>query len=768
MKNYLKHHPWKVIEEDFHPEFNLVTESCLSIANGRMGQRASFEEQYSGETHQGFYLAGIFHTEKTRHNSSGNGYSAYSAKVLNSANWIGIDVSIDGEVLDLATCKLKGFKRVLNMKEGILERSFTARLVSGKEIKVKSTRFCSVVVPDVGAIRYSIQPLNFHGKITFTPYIDGDIMNRDAFGDEKFWVEISRHGKNKSGYVISETKNAAFRVCTGMKFNIQKNNAKVKFDSMIQEDEKYVGCTVEVPCVANDEIVLFKYSATTTSFYFDNSTLLTQSKDLVKASFKKGFEKLLEEHVEAWAKKWSGADITIEGDVALQQGIRFNIFHLFQTYTGADDRLNITPYGFSGEKNGGGASWNTEAYCLPFYLGTNDPNVARNLLIYRYKSLNKAIENASRIGFIGGAALFPLETVNGEECHHEPGMALHEVHRNGAIAYAIFDYVRYTGDVTFLGDYGLEILIGIARFWAQRAHWSSPQQKFVLHGVTGPNDYDINVNNNWYTNYIASWCLKYASEIVDFVRNNSPKKFDKILTNSGLRVKEEIATWQKIAENIYLPEDNQLRVFIQQDGYLEKELLNVDDLRPEHRPLYQKWSRDRILRSSLLKQADVLQGIYFFEDHFDEDTVRRNFDFYEPRTVHESPQSAAIHAILAAKLGKKEKAFEMYLRMARFNLDDYNDNTKDGLHIATMAGTWLTFVEGFGGLRAEKDLVSFNPYLPEFWQGYSFQLMWKGNYLQVRQSNIGTTIVNQGSKPLQIKVKGIVYEIGGQQELNVL
>src|SRR5690606_8232097 len=221
-------------------------------------------------------------------------------------------------------------------------------------------------------------------------------------------------------------------------------------------------------------------------------------------------------------------DIAIEGDLGAQQGIRFNIFQLYQTYTGEDERLNIGPKGFTGEKYGGATYWDTEAYCLPFYLATADQHVARNLLIYRYKHLEKAIENAQKLGFKDGAALYPMVTMNGEECHNEWEITFEEIHRNGAIAYAIYDYIRYTGDRDYLAEFGLEVLIGIARFWSQRVHWSERRQLFMMHGVTGPNEYENNVNNNWYTNYLAVWCLKYTLQALDYVEQNCASEYKKI------------------------------------------------------------------------------------------------------------------------------------------------------------------------------------------------------------------------------------------------
>jgi maltose phosphorylase len=387
--------------------------------------------------------------------------------------------------------------------------------------------------------------------------------------------------------------------------------------------------------------------------------------------------------------------------------------------------------------------------------------------VYRYKHLEKAIENGEKLGFKDGAALYPMVTMNGEECHNEWEITFEEIHRNGAIAYAIYDFIRYTGQKEYLIDYGLEVLIGIARFWAQRVHWSEPKQQYVMHGVTGPNEFENNVNNNWYTNYIAVWCLKYAIEAIGYVKNHAPEKYKELEAKTKFYELTETGQWKEIIEKMYFPRDDQRDVFLQQEGFLDKELLRVDQIPDGQYPIHQHWSWDRVLRSCYIKQADVLQGMYFFEDHFDEDAVRRNFDFYEPMTVHESSLSPCVHAILAAGLGKKDKAYEMYLRTARLDLDDYNNDTKDGCHITSMAGTWMAVVKGFGGLRVFDDIIRFNPYIPEKWNSYSFKIRFRGHLIHIKVLKEQTLIANQSEQPLQLKVYNENYSIQPNGELSV-
>jgi maltose phosphorylase len=758
MKDYFKHHPWHIIEEGFDPHFQKIAESVFSIGNGRMGQRANFEEEYSGESLQGSYVAGVYYPDKTRVGWWKNGYPEYFAKVLNAPSWISVHVRLENQKLDLAQCKVEGFRRVLDMQTGLLSRSFTATFPDGKKVKVHAQRFCSMARGEVGAIRYAITPINFSSKATFSLAVDADVKNMDSNYDEKFWDEVYKHAHEGECIVTAQTKKTFFHVCTGIRYKILEEGEEVNLRVNTEQRDKYAGNVVQVDLHEGKEVVIFKYAAVLSSENHPKEKLVDQGRKILDEAVSIGFEKLLEAHARVWAHKWSECDITIEGDIAAQQGIRFNIFQLTQTYTGEDERLNIGPKGFTGEKYGGSTYWDTEAYCLPFYLGTSEQHVARNLLVYRYKHLAKAIENAGKLGFKDGAALYPMVTMNGEECHNEWEITFEEIHRNGAIAYAIYDYIRYTGDNYYLVDFGLEVLIGISRFWAQRITWSDDKKKFVMLGVTGPNEYENNVNNNWYTNYIACWTLGYTQEALEYVEQADQEKYSTLLSRLGFN-DAEVQQWKKIIEGIHLPEDKSRGIFLQQDGFLDKELITVDQLGKENRPINQKWSWDRILRSCFIKQADVLQGLYFFEDQFDLETIKRNFDFYEPMTVHESSLSPCVHAILAARLGYKEKAYEMYLRTARLDLDDYNNDTEDGCHITSMAGSWLSVVKGFGGMHIVEGKLHFDPFVPVQWQAYSFRLEFRGRVISVLATQKGVELVLESGEPIDIMCHNVAREL---------
>ena len=754
-QEYIIPDPWSIIEEGFDPEMVKSSESLFSIGNGAMGQRANFEETYSGPTFQGSYVAGVYYPDKTRVGWWKNGYPEYFAKVLNAPNWIGIDITLDGELLDLHHCvKLEDFRRELNMKEGWYKRSFKASLKNGLEIAFESTRVLSLEWDELGMIDLKVTPLNRGAEIKFIPYLDGGITNEDSNWDDKFWEIHGISQKGDRAYIHSMTNKTEFHVCTYMGNQIFLGGEQQSIQPEVEQLPLSVKMGYTVTADQGQAAAITKYAGYTVSTNHQVDQLISAADKAIDQGIAAGVNGVLETQAAQWKAIWDMADIVIEGDVQAQQGIRFNIFQLNQTYLGRDSRLNIGPKGFTGEKYGGSTYWDTEAYCIPFYMATKNQDVARNLLTYRYNHLDRAIENAGKLGFTDGAALYPMVTMNGEECHNEWEITFEEIHRNGAIAFAIYNYTRFTNDHTYIPEKGLEVLIGIARFWAQRATYSTQKEKYVILGVTGPNEYENNVNNNWYTNFTARWCMTYAGEQVKAVQENYPADYDRILAKTGLK-EEELHNWKTISEQMYFPHSEEHGVFLQQDGFLDKELITVDDLGKQNRPINQKWSWDRILRSPYIKQADVLQGFYFFEDHFTQEELQAHFDFYEPFTVHESSLSPCVHSIQAAKLGRMEQAYTFYLRTSRLDLDDYNKEVEEGCHITSMAGTWMSIVEGFAGMRVKDDKLSFEPQIPSQWDAYTFKINFRGQILTIRVDHQGSSYWVDVGEPLTILERGV-------------
>ncbi|WP_277991769.1 glycoside hydrolase family 65 protein [Enterococcus ureasiticus] len=729
--------PWKIATHQLERNKRRLQESLTSMGNGYMGMRGNFEEQYTGDHHQGTYLAGVWYPDKTRVGWWKNGYPEYFGKVINAIDFIAMDIFVNGEALDLGIQDPKDFYLELDMRNGLLTRTFTFEQ-GETSVKFRFERFLSIVQQELAVIRVTVEVLKGIAAIEIVSKIDGDVRNEDSNYDEMFWEAQQSGFEEAIGFLTTRTIPNPFGIEQFTVTAAMKHVTDAKAGIAETEPLK-VQQAFQATLQPNEIMSLGKQVIILTSRDLPETEQQEKSVQLLKENTKT-FDELLKEQNEAWAARWALADVVIEGDDAAQQGIRFNLFQLFTTYYGEDERLNIGPKGFTGEKYGGATYWDTEAYAVPLYLALAKPEVTKNLLKYRYNQLEQAKYNARQQGLAG--ALYPMVTFTGIECHNEWEITFEEIHRNGAIAYAIYNYVNYTGDNDYLKNEGLQVLTEIARFWADRVHFSKRAQKYMIHGVTGPNEYENNSNNNWYTNTIATWVLQYTLDNYRKYQEETPVEI----------TKEEQAHWQEIVENMYYPFDEELGVFVQHDTFLDKDLMPRTALTPADLPLNQHWSWDRILRSCFIKQADVLQGIYFFGERFSRAEKERNFLFYEPMTVHESSLSPSVHAILAAELGMEEKAVEMYQRTARLDLDNYNNDTEDGLHITSMTGSWLAIVQGFAQMKTADEKLSFAPFLPSTWTSYAFHVNYRGRllYVTVDKENVRIQLVSGSELPLTL------------------
>ncbi|MBP6981067.1 MAG: family 65 glycosyl hydrolase [Bacteroides sp.] len=759
MKKFLKTDEWNVIEESFHADNLRAFESIFSLGNGRLGQRGNFEETYSSDTLQGSYLAGISFLDKTRVGWWKNGYPNYFTRIPNAPNWSGIIVRLIDEELDLALWDVDSFERRLDMKEGISYRDFQVTSPKGHKLKVHVEHITSMANQNLCIIKYSVTSVNYEGKISLVPYINGDVKHETSNFNEKMWNILRAETTSEYAYLWTQTRHEDSQVCSCMTYQLFKNSKEITGNPIKIEKEKMTGFSIGADVKPGERVTLIKYTAVLSSLYYDRQLLVDEAVSESKKAKAIGWDALVNEHKKVWEDIWNETDVIIDGDPEAQQGIRFNIFQLNQTYRGDDPRLNIGSKGFTGEKYGGNTYWNTELCCVPFFLLSNPKDVARNLLLYRYNHLPKAIENAKKLGFSGGAALYPMVTINGDECHNEWEITFEEIHRNSIIAYAIMLYTTMTGNKEYVAHYGLEVLIAISRFWSQRVSFSQPKQKYVILGVTGPNEYENNVDNNWYTNYSCIQCLNVTLEYLEMIALEYPDEYARIRRKTSFD-KEETYRWKEIIDNMYMPEDKELGIFVQHDGYLDKELKTVQDIPTNERPINQHWSWDRILRSCYIKQSDVLLGLYLYYTNFDKEFIRRNFDFYEPRTVHESSLSPYLHSILASRVGYVDKAYNLFLHATRLDLDDYNNELEQGLHITSMAGGWLAIVRGFAGMQVLEGLMSFSPTIPQKWNSYTFKINFRGRTLQlcINKRNIEVRLIKGPSLKIKVYEKEYILE----------
>ncbi len=745
MKRIFEVQPWNVITHTFDPKDKRLQESMTSIGNGYMGMRGDFEEGYSGDSLQGIYLGGVWYPDKTRVGWWKNGYPKYFGKVVNAVNFIKIPVELNGEAVDLAKDTISDFTLDLDLHRSVLTRSFTVER-GDVRVALKFERFLSVSQQELSAQKVTMKNLGSTAvDVTLKPSIDADVMNEEANYDERFWDVLATDQQADRGSIVAKTTPNPFgtpRFTSGMEMRVVTalNNVAVT-----QPNDKEVMTAYTGSLAPKASAELEKRVIVVTSRDYDSQEKLTQAMhDLSDKVAGESYADLLAAHTKIWADRWEKSDVEIAGDDASQQGIRFNLFQLFSTYYGEDSRLNIGPKGFTGEKYGGATYWDTEAFAVPVYLGITNPEVTRNLLMYRYKQLDGAYINAQEQGLKG--ALFPMVTFDGIECHNEWEITFEEIHRNGDIAFAIYNYTRYTGDTSYVLHEGAKVLSEMSRFWADRVHFSKRNGQYMIHGVTGADEYENNVDNNWDTNLLAQWTLKYTLEILDQVDAETAKK----LNVSDAEKKQ----WQDIVDRMYLPYDKDLNIFVQHDGFLDKDIEPVSSIPADQRPINQHWSWDKILRSPYIKQGDVLQGVWDFIDDFTPEQKKANFDFYEPLTVHESSLSPAIHSVLASDLGYEDKAVELYERTARLDLDNYNNDTTDGLHITAMTGGWIAVVQGFAGMRVRDGQLHYAPFLPKNWTSYSFRQVFRGRLVEVTVDGQGSHFKLLSGDPLTIDVAG--------------
>jgi maltose phosphorylase len=458
----------------------------------------------------------------------------------------------------------------------------------------------------------------------------------------------------------------------------------------------------------------------------------------------KRYEEVLNCNRAYWENFWANSDITIDGDAETQQGIRFCIFQMQQTYRGAINGANIGAKGLTGEAYNGNAFWDTETYCLPFYLFSN-PNAARALIDYRYKTLPQALARAKELDCDG--ACYPIATIDGTESCTLWQHASLQFQPTTAVAYAIWHYFNVTRDKIFLQNEGTELLIQICRFLASRGQWSA-KGKFGYYAVMGPDEFQMMVNNNAYTNYMAKRTFEFTLQVLDGMD----------LSALGCS-RDELGKWRHMASEMFIPYDSETKLYEQHEGFFNLPHIDVDSIPVEDFPLYHHWSYDRIYRNDMIKQPDVLMFMFLFSQSFSMEEKQANYDYYEPRCIHESSLSPSVHSILASELGRHQEAFDFFHFATRIDLDNYNRNTHEGIHTTSIAAAWMNIVYGFGGMRSDGEMLSFKPSIPAHWNGYSFQAVYRCSVIRVAvsQGKVIFRIIN--GEPVPVKIDGQIIEV---------
>ncbi len=745
---YLKVDPWKVIEEGFEHPRSRVSESMFCLANEYMGVRGYFDEGYSGDRLLGSYFNNLYETKTAAHPQHFKGIVTRECFGVNSVDNFYTRITLDGEVLDLAKVKFSAFLRTLNMSEGTMERSFVWTTKNGKKVKCIFERFLSMSVPYMVCQRVSFTALNFTGAIQIKSGLDFSIIHEIASGwsqtkvasstenaGKNFWTVPKMEHAGDSVSVIGKTINSghllysSFRIDSSTpiapKFVRQEKIATLDFSIRLVKDVE----------ASFDKII--------TNFWEKSDQIekvWSKGAAITKKNVKATFKSAHAQQKAYWVKAWDMIDMPIEGDPENQQGLRFSLFNLYQTYHGFDAGLNVPCKGLTAEVYYGAIFWDTETYCMPFYM-LNNPKAARNLILYRHKYLPQAVARAKELDCEG--ARYPMITLDGTESCATWQHGDFEIHVSVAISYAIWMYTRTCQDTELLYKEGIEMLLQISRFYASWGEYSPKNGDFCLYGVMGPDEYHMNVNNNVYTNVMAKKSFEFTLEVAVAMQKKAPDLWKKVAKKVALR-DDELANWKKMAKKMRIPMDVKTGLLEQHDGYFDLPEVDVKNLPEDQIPIYKNWSYVRIFRYNMVKQPDSLLLHLFYSKDYPIEQKKINYDYYEARTIHESSLSPGIHSILAAELGMKKEADEFFQYMTRLDLDNYNKNTDQGLHVTSMSGAYLNILYGYGGFRSDYDKLFFAPSIPAHWKSLSFKMMYRGSVLKITidQKNVTFEVVS--------------------------
>ncbi|MCL2222566.1 MAG: family 65 glycosyl hydrolase [Oscillospiraceae bacterium] len=748
---YFVSDPWKVIEKGFDPAYSRVSESIFALSNENIGVRGNFDEGGSVDSLRGSYVNGVY--EITQLNKSYRGIIDKTHFMIPAVDWLNTTISLDGEVLDLGKVKFSDFSRELDLRAGTLTRSFIWHTAGGKNLKLTFIRFMDMTNNERAYQRFIFRPLNFSGELELTMALSFDMVHEGR--DACFWGDTVRSVQGNSMSIMSRTKVSGKEVFAGAYVDAQAVLSEVLSDRLVSLYTK-LKLTKDTPVTVDKKVVVV----------FDDSNgdaLLKKGSKLMSETENVSFDTALAAAKAYWEAHWALSDVVIESadsdnDEAVadeQQGIRFCIFQMAQTYNGGSVLHNIGAKGLTGEAYNGHAFWDSEACCLPFYLFTN-PGAAKTLLMFRYNTLPQALERAKMLDCTG--ACYPLATLNGDEACDLWQHASLQLQPSTAVSYGIWHYEKVTRDEDFLWQYGAEMLTQIARFLVSRVNISTLTGKYGYYGVMGPDEFHMMVNNNAYTNYMGKRSLEYAAEVVNRMKSISHECYETLVAKTGL-ICDEILHWEKVAENMALPmtEDGLIEQF---DGYFDFPYLDINSIPVSEFPLYGHWSYDRLYRTSLIKQPDVLMFLYLYNSSFSEEIKRINYDYYEPRTIHESSLSPAVHSILAAELGKMDEATKFFGFVTRLDLDNYNRNTREGLHTTSIAMAWINIIYGFAGLRSDDDVLHFAPRLPPRWKTLTFSLVWMGRNVRVKIGTNETVFTLLRGEPMDMLVYGKKVTLG--------
>lgn len=737
---------WKLTKFELDNRNLLVNESLLSLGNGYLGVRGNFEEGYEvdAKSIRGTYINGFYDEMEIVYGEKLYGFPEKQQKVLNVIDAQTVLIYLDDEPFTLFEGEVLSFERNLHMDEGYADRLVHWISPGGKEVKIRFRRLVSFVTKELFAIDIRIEPVTSVKKIKIVSTINGDVMNFVDAGDPRV---ASGHARRL--HVTEARYEDGVAVVKDTTYETRLDTACVSSSSIAAQTWEVAGIPgehtmEETYLCSGDEPVHFAKYAVYTDTIRHGDDVIGEGLKILSTLQQKSFDELLAEQKQYLDAFWEVSDIMIEGDQRVQEGIRFNLYQLLQS-VGKDPASNIAAKGLSGEGYEGHYFWDTEIYMFPVFLMTH-PEIARNLLLHRYSILEHAKDRAREMGHERGA-LFPWRTIAGKESSSFFPAGTAQYHISADIAYSYVQYYLATKDEGFLKEYGAEVLFETARLWADTGHLHNG--KYRIDNVTGPDEYTCIVNNNYYTNVMAKHNLLWAVKVYRLLDDTDSESLRQLTSRLEL-TETEVNNWQIAGESMYLPYDEMLGINAQDDSFLQKAKWDLKNTPSDKFPLLLHYHPLTLYRYQVLKQADTVLAHFLLEDEQEVETIRNSYDYYEAITTHDSSLSSGVYSIMASKLGYTDKAYNYFNETARLDLDNTHGNTKDGLHMANMGGTWLGIVYGFAGLRLKETGLSFSPVLPAEWNLLEFQLRYQGRVLKFQKTREFTVYTVVSGDDLEI------------------
>ena len=719
-KQLLKQKDFSITENDMQ-----VNESLLTIGNGYLNIRGSLEELPPGN-YGGMYLSGIF-----------NKSEADVEQLVKCPMWTDVSVWSGGYKFCLPTCKALEHEQILDMKKGTLHRISTFKDPSGKILTIETIRLVFMHDQHLGYMMVKVTPRNFSGPIRVLSGLNGDVCNKGFFPREMLkHLQLERIERGRVFmYIEMKTREQGIRISEAVSWKLVSPLSQQQTWEPRLYGEKF---TSEITLNVREGVsyVFEKLAVVATSREIPAEEMFKGTISKLKTFVRTGPAFEIAAHLDAWEAKWKQADIVIKGDEKAQHALRFNIYQLL--INGPSRPAGIGAKFLSSEGYMGHVFWDTEIFILPFFI-YNFPDIARNMLLYRYKTLDGAKKNALKMGYKGAKYAWESATT-GEDVTPRFASKLErtirliytgteEDHIVSDVIYGVEKYYRVTGDESFLIDYGLEMVFLTARFWASRVVEAG--EHYEIHCVIGPDEFHEHVNNNAYTNFLVKWHLGLAVTLFKYIGRNHPEIMDTLAARINLE-QSEVDSWMVISRKLRLTYDPKTRLFEQFDGYFSlKDYLIEGFDRKGHPILPSGIDYNNIQPTRLIKQADVLIMMMLFPHSFSDEDKKANFDFYEKRTAHASSLSHCIHAMMGLAVGRRARAYDYFMKTALFDLENLHENTAIGIHAAAVGGTWQTVIYGFGGFSIKSDRIVLKPWLPKKWESLSFCVQWRGRTVDV-------------------------------------